>query len=146
MSFNNNLGLPDNYMTSNNSIISYGEIDFYCIFDRTQADVDRVEYLTRVILAHENTEEEFEEYQQDLKGALNYSDLERIENNITLLASWIGLPLEDMSRNVIPRIPYFINLLENVKIIRESPYHYTSSPQVPDMPLTMLQQLLITVI
>ena len=143
MAITNWLGMPDIYPSNINSSYCFNDeiIDFYCIFDRTQADVDRVNYLREVILNHENTEEEWAEYQSDLKGALNYSDLERIEKNLNTLATLIGLHLHSMARDPIPRIPYFTNLWKNVKLIRESPYHFYNTPPVPDMPLNTYQKI-----
>ena len=108
---------------------------FYCITDRTQEDVDRVRYLTDVILAGTNTESEWTEFQSDLRGALNYSDLDRIERNLGILSTILNIPLVSMERDTIPRIPYFRNLLINVKRVRESFYRFSTTPLVPDMPL-----------
>lgn len=143
MGLTNWAGLPDLYTTNINSMYTFNDvvIDFYCVFDRTQADVDRVRYLRNVILNHTNTEEEWIEYKQDKKGALNFSDLERIEKNLNTLASLFGLSLHSMIRDPIPRVPYFKNLQKNVKIIRESPYHYPTTPQVPEMPLNTYQKI-----
>lgn len=142
------LGMPDNYLSQYNPIRtrrgSYQDNfnpDFPCIFDRTQEDVDRVKYLRNAILTHTNTEAEWEEYQQDLKGALNYSDLERIETNLGTLAEMLDIELLDMTRDPIPRIPYFKNLQKNVKIIRDSPYHTFTTPETPEMPLNTYQKI-----
>lgn len=143
MGITNWLGLPDIYSGNINPAFAFNDeaIDFHCVFDRTQEDVDRVNYLREVILKHENTEEEWVEYQSDMKGALNYSDLERIEDNLGKLAGWFGIHLHTMMRDPIPRIPYFTNLRKNVKLIRESPYHFYNTPKVPDMPLNTYQKI-----
>ena len=143
MGLTNWLGMPDIYTTNTNSTMAFNDvyIDFECIFDRTQADVDRVKYLHDVIHAHTNTQAEWTEYKSNLKGALNYSDLERIEKNLNTLSDLIGLHLYSMERDPIPRIPYFTNLWKNVKIIRESPYHFYNTPEVPDMPLNTYQKI-----
>ena len=111
------------------------------IIDRTQEDVDRVKYLTKTILAGTNTQEEWTEFQSDLKGALNYSDLDRIEHNLTELANYFGITLVSMQREVIPRVPYFVNLLTNVRLIRTSLYHRHDTPDTPAMPLSVYQKI-----
>ena len=111
------------------------------IYDRTQEDVDRVKYLVTVILNGTNTAEELQEFQNDMKGSLNYSDLNRIENNLTELASYFGLTLVSMSRDTIPRVPYFVNVLTNVGLVRNSLYKKSSTPSVPAMPLNVYSKI-----
>lgn len=135
----NNYVSPINYMDERNEIVD--NFYFFCITDRTQEDVDRVKYLTRVILAGENTEDEWKEFQMNLRGALNYSDLDRIEKNLNTLSTLLNIPLVSMERPAIPRIPYFNNLLENVRRIRVSFYHYATTPQVPSKPLNTFQKI-----
>lgn len=69
------------------------------IYDRTQADVDRVSTLTLKILRgglSSLTEEEKEEYLAGMKGAYNYTDLNRVGQAVTYIASkMIELP-EDL--------------------------------------------------
>lgn len=60
------------------------------VTDRTQADVDRVKYLTNQYLLGEITEAEKEEWETDLKGALNRSDLLRVGNNIVIVLEELG--------------------------------------------------------
>lgn len=132
--FNPYVHTNDSYVQDNDLSV-YALNPFICITDRTQEDVDRVKYLTEVILAGTNTEEEWTEFTQDLKGALNYSDLERIEYNLNLLSVLLQIPLVSMERDTIPRIPYFKNLLINVKRIRDSFYRLSTTPLTPNMPL-----------
>ena len=113
-----------------------------CILDRTQEDVDRVKYLTRQILTRQATEDEFREFQKNLKGALNYSDLDRIEYNMYIIKSMFSydsggfeIELEDMDREYIPRVSYFPILLHNTQVIRDTMYILSTTPEVPEMPL-----------
>lgn len=113
-----------------------------CILDRTQEDVDRVKYLTRQILTRQATEDEFKEFQKNLKGALNYSDLDRIEYNMYIIKSMFSyesggfeIDLEDMDRDYIPRVSYFPVLLRNTQAIRDTMYILSTTPEVPEMPL-----------
>lgn len=128
------------YLTDTNSSTLVTDY-FYCRTDRTQEDVNRVRYLTDVILAGTNTEEEWEEFTLDLRGALNYSDLNRIERNLGILSSILRISMVDMERDIIPRVPYFKNLLINVRRIRESAYRFSNTPLVPDMPLNTYQKI-----
>ena len=68
------------------------------IYDRTQADVDRVSTLTVKILTgglSSLTDEEKEEYLAGMKGAYNYTDLNRVGQAVTYIASkMINLPEE----------------------------------------------------
>lgn len=60
------------------------------IYDRTQADVDRVSTLTVKILTgglSSLTDEEKEEYLAGMKGAYNYTDLNRVGQAVTYIAS-----------------------------------------------------------
>ena len=130
----------DSYASSQDPFYASNGDYFYCIMDRTQEDVDRVKYLRSVLLSKQNTQEEFEEYNDTLKGALNYSDLERIEYNLNLLDSVMHLGLVSMDRDVIPRVPYFVNLLINVQKVYDSKYRRWSTPEVPKMPLSWYWQ------
>lgn len=133
---------PQTYIEDNESKIYLYSINrFYCITDRNQDDVDRVKYLTNAILSGTNTEMEFLEFQQNLRGALNYSDLDRIEGNLRFLADLFKIDLVDMSRDVIPRVPYFKKLLINVQRIRDLDYHFSDTPQVPEMPLNTYSKI-----
>lgn len=62
------------------------------ITDRTQADVDRVKELTAKARTGTWTEEEQQEWAAGMKGALSYTDYNRIENGIKELAEIIGAP------------------------------------------------------
>lgn len=135
----NNYVSPINYMDENNELVDNNY--FFCITDRTQEDVDRVKYLTRVILAGTNTESEWKEFQLNLRGALNYSDLDRIERNLNTLSILLNISLVSMERPAIPRISYFNNLLENVRRIRTSFYCYSNTPAVPSRPLNTYQKI-----
>lgn len=133
--------------TRNDANVMYTEIKtsnpdaggIKCILDRTQEDVYRVKYLTRQILLGQATEEEYKEFQKPLKAALNYEDLDRIENNIGIIQEMFGLTLVSMDRDYIPRIPYFTNLLINVKIIRDTMYILSTTPEVPSLPVNTYQ-------
>ena len=107
------------------------------IFDRTQADVD----FAIAKIAEWREEGVYNVY--DLKGCLNVSDINRIENDIQYLSdnlstlyyfphtvskSWnnAGLPtIEDVTR-----------VIGNVRKIISSYFQYESAPDLPDTMLT----------
>lgn len=140
----NRMGMPDIFLaTGRNGVFAKQDeaSGFYCITDRTQEDVDRLKELRRKLLSGQYTEQDWEEYHYYSKGALNYSDLARIEGNLETLASLLRVNLYSMERDPIPRVPYFTNLLKNITIIRESPYCSDITPQVPSMPLNTYQKI-----
>lgn len=110
------------------------------ITDRSQEDVERVLYLHDLVIKGNATDEEKTEYATDLKGALNYSDLERITNNITLLEEVLQTGV------IIPEIPeiptesYFLKLLEIVQTIRSSYSVHDYTPQTPTQPLNSFKK------
>ena len=111
-----------------------------CILDRTQEDVDAVKELTEAMLSGELSEENYEAFLKEMKGALNYSDLDRIEFNLNILkdlfAPYVPINYYSMDRDYIPRRPYFVNLLKNVQIVRDTMYILSTTPQVPSLPLS----------
>ena len=56
------------------------------VYDRTQADVERVKVLNDKYAAGTISEEEKMEWAAGMKGALNVADLNRIESNIREIA------------------------------------------------------------
>ena len=55
------------------------------ITNRTQNDVDRVIYLNQKVQTNTATADELTEWKNDLKGAFNLSDQERIINNLNII-------------------------------------------------------------
>lgn len=109
------------------------------ITDRTLNDVNYVKELNSKFLDGTISEDEIEKWKSDLKGALNTSDLERIENNIKILSDVLELDLTTHVGN-IPQFPdtaYFANLRNNVQAIRNSGYILPTTPQVPQSPLNI---------
>jgi len=107
----------------------------YFIFDRTQADVDRVKELSAIGWDAMTTKER-EEWTAGMKGSLNKSDLLRIENDCKVIANLLNLSIVTYSS--IPDFPgmdYFSDLLSNVSAIRAAGVVEKDTPAVPDMPL-----------
>ena len=112
------------------------------IVDRTQADVDEVNAL-KGIAWDDMTETQKTAWSKGLKGALNESDLERIENNIHLLSEVLelGLITYDGSIPYIPNLSYWSNLILNVSTIRTSYSVHSDTPQVPDEPINRYEKV-----
>lgn len=105
------------------------------IYDRTQADVDRIKELLAKVKFSNMTPAEQTEFLSDSKGALNYSDLARIKNNIELLAEVLEI---DVTIPTIPEIPkesFYNAILSGTQAIRNASVLYASTPQVPTVPL-----------
>lgn len=124
----------------------YDEIIEYILpvflFDRVQADVERV-YELRKIGWQNMTQEQREEWMSGLKGCLNTSDLKRIENTIYVIAQLLRVEIKTNKDN-LPEIPdnlYFQTLLDNVTKLRAQKYLHKDTPQVPQIPLNTYQKI-----
>lgn len=105
------------------------------VTDRTQADVDRAAELLKTDW-NDMTEEQQAEYMYGLKGCMNMSDFERIENNIQILIDVLELPNTSYV-GTVPEFPtesYFTDMKVNVTAIREAYCVHTDTPQVPELP------------
>lgn len=103
------------------------------VYDRTQADVDRqIELNTKGWF--NMTAEEKAEWAQG-KGAINSSDIERVEHDIGYLASVFGYTF-----TIYDTAPYCIdedyasNLIGNLEDLRDTGFIYPTTPQVPSKP------------
>lgn len=102
------------------------------ITDRTQADVDRAKYLISKRYV-DLTPQEKAEWDAGLKGCFNRSDIERIVNNIGLLAEvleitvpiWTNIPYTPLTQS----IDYYIRF--PIQRIREAYSVYDTTPEVP---------------
>lgn len=112
------------------------------VYDRTQADVDRV-YALRETGWQNMTQPQKEEWLRGMKGCLNTSDLKRIENAVYVIARLLNIALQTNKDN-LPEIPdalYFQQLLDNVAILRESGYIRGDTPELPAQPLNTYQKI-----
>ena len=112
------------------------------IYDRVQADVDRVYELRRI--GWENLgREQREEWLAGMKGCLNTSDLKRIENDIFVIAQLLRVEVQTNKDNLpdIPDTLYFQRLLKNVQTLRETKYIYHDTPDVPAQPLNTYEKI-----
>lgn len=121
------------------------------ITDRTKDDVDYV--LRLKDKGYVNlTDSERTEWNEGLKGALNASDLIRIENNIQYISDLFGLGLTtyDGKIPILPKQSYFEKMLFNVDSIRKSLTIYTKTPITPSevstyMDVNNIEQILADV-
>lgn len=104
------------------------------VYDRTQADVDRLlELLAKIRYSALNADEKAE-YDTDLKGAINKSDLERIKNDAELLAEVYELTLTWSDIPELPTAAWFKEFGDNIQKIKDTSYHHKSIPDVPAHP------------
>lgn len=112
------------------------------IYDRTQADVDRVQELRNI--GWENmTDSEKTEWKQGMKGAFNLSDVKRNENNCYVIAQLLNISLVTCKDNMpaYPDEAYFEKLLRNVDTLRKVGYRYMETPEVPQQPINSYQKV-----
>ena len=103
------------------------------ITDRTQADVDRVNELSAKGWAG-MTPEEKAEWNAGLKGAYNFTDLNRVETAVAYLAEKFGLDLTTKTNWHVSDIPTQADIdrfLENIVAIRNVASVYTTTPRTP---------------
>lgn len=112
------------------------------VYDRTRSDVDRVIELNRKYLSRTITEEEKEEWKGNLKGALNASDLNRVEENTLNIASFLGVLVTTKSwlPNDISRVSDYQRIRDNVEFVRNAWYDLPDTPVTPQNPLNTYQK------
>lgn len=113
------------------------------VYDRTQADVNRVLDLKRRGWNNLSTEEQAEWLGGRMKGAMNLSDLKRIENDCYVIAQLLKIDITTR-KDDLPRYPntkYFTTMLANVKTLRSAGYKYVETPEVPAQPINSYQKL-----
>ena len=104
------------------------------VTDRSLKDVERVKELLEKGWKY-FTDEEKNEWSGDLKGALNLSDLVRIQNNIQLLSDVLEI---DLMVDVVPELPnepFYEQLITNVEAIRNAYCIHADTPKTPEAPL-----------
>lgn len=112
------------------------------ITDRTQSDVDRVKYLRGRVSAGTATEAEAAEYETDLKGAYNASDLNRVGAAVDYVAGRFrgqGYtvdvdPRTNWSESDTPTEGELATYLGNVKALRR---RIAVKPTTPALPTDM---------
>jgi len=108
------------------------------ITDRTGQDVDRVKFLAAKAF-QDMTAEERAEWLSPMKGAYNYTDLNRVEEAVAYVAGRLNefgylspLPVtRSWSAEDVPTERDFVRYFGNVALLRQSIAVWASTPQVP---------------
>lgn len=104
------------------------------VTDRTQSDVDRVKSITEKARSGTWTDDEKQEWLAGMKGALNYTDFNRIESGIQELASIVGANVSvktDWQIDGYMKQSDAVRWLSNVAAIRSKCAGLDSTPDVP---------------
>lgn len=104
------------------------------ITDRTQADIDYVKEISAKLKAGTATTEETEAWNAGLKGAYNYTDLNRVEAATAELAAELCLTLNtktDWTTEDVPTNSDMERYLANIRIIRNAVWEFESTPPLP---------------
>lgn len=114
--------------------------DIELIFDRTQEDVDRVKLLNQKYQNGTITEVELAEWNGNLKGALNKSDLTRILFYMNYFAENLSIALTPQTLPEIPRESWYETLHDNLELLRSNYSTHETTPEVPDNPFNTYQK------
>lgn len=115
-------------------------MDLNLITNRTQADVDRVAQLTGRVSAGTATAAELAEWQSDLKGAYNASDLNRVGAAVAYVAVRLNgygyavtvNPKQDWTVSDIPTAGQMATYIQDVAALRGAIAVMASTPPTPD--------------
>ena len=110
------------------------------IFDRTQADVDRAAYLSRLWVngTFSGTTDELAEWASDLKGAYNASDLNRVGSAVDYLTDTLysmgynvpTVPKDNWTETDIPVQSQMDIYINNIQLLRDIlPYVAPDAPE-----------------
>lgn len=105
------------------------------ITDRTQADIDRVKELTAKARSGTWTEEEQSEWAAGMKGALSYTDYNRIESGMKELAGIVGASVSvktDWTVNGYLTESDASRWIKNVEAIHKKCGGYSTTPRTPE--------------
>lgn len=111
------------------------------VVDRKEEDIQHIRELLHLGMAGMNPEQ-LAEYMAGMKGALNKTDLERVENNIQIMLDVLEIEANSNVGNVpaLPTEEYFEVLLSNVEAIRGAYCIHQTTPVTPSMPLNTWQK------
>ena len=112
--------------------------DFNLITDRTEADVKRYAEL-KIKYLHGMTEAEKAEWETFLKGAYNYTDMNRVESAVEYVANrlteagYVVFPVvkKDWTRTSKPTLDDMKRYMKNVSDIRSALATYKTTPEAP---------------
>ena len=119
----------------------------FAIFDRELLDVQRVKYLKNKINLTgwvSLTSNEKTEWLNELKGAFNYKDMNRIENNLQIYSDIFNLGFTqkfDWNIGDFPTVVDFERIHTNVGLIKSSPYGKVNSSSNPQLPINSYSKI-----
>lgn len=117
------------------------------VFDRTQSDVIKLQDFLSRGYKNLTDDEKIEWLNTNFKGALNSSDLNRIEKNMNVLSDFLGLTIgaKTWQETDIPINSDFTRIKNNLISIRNQAevknLIYDSTPEVPDLPFNHYQKI-----
>lgn len=109
------------------------------VTDRSQSDVYRVLELLKKGWK-DFSDSEKQEWSAGMKGSLNASDLERVQNNIKLLSDVLELNLAVSEVPEFPTVSLFNEIRENTGKIRNAYCIHSTTPIVPNEPLNTFEK------
>ncbi len=110
------------------------------VTDRSQNDVDHVLELLKKGWKNFSQNEK-REWMSGMKGALNQSDMQRIQNNTKLLSDVLELELMIKEVPVHPTEDFFISVIKNTEAIRSAYVIHKNTPKTPKTPINTYQKL-----
>lgn len=117
------------------------------IFDRSQSDVVKLQSFLDRGYKNLTADEKTEWLNTNFKGALNISDLNRIEQNMNVLSEILGLTItiKTWQETDIPTNTDFTRIRNNLMSIRSQAVLqgliYASTPEVPNLPFNHYQKI-----
>lgn len=117
------------------------------IFDRNQSDIVRLQSFLDRGYKNLTADEKTEWLSTNFKGALNISDLNRIEQNMIVLSGILGLTItvKTWQETDIPTNTDFTRIRNNLALIREQAESmgliYDLTPEVPNLPFNHYQKI-----
>lgn len=110
------------------------------VYDRTQADVNRVKTLAEKGFS-KMTQAEQTEWIAGMKGALNLSDLRRIVNAMVYIAGWLGVSISTKSVPSMPKAAFYKTMLSDIAKLRSSTLVHADTPETPVRPVNTYQKV-----
>lgn len=117
------------------------------IFDRAETDILKLKYFLSRGYKNLTENEKNEWLNTNFKGALNISDLNRIEQNMNVLSEILGLTItvKPWQETDIPINTDFTRIRNNLISIRSQAVLqgliYNSTPEVPNLPFNTYQKI-----
>lgn len=113
------------------------------VYDRTYEDIATLLYYLNKGFKNLTEEEKEVWLTQDFKGALNASDLNRIENNMRVLALVTEVEIQTKTWDTanIPTLDEFTRLKNNLTLIRTKIPLKDDTPEIPELPWNTYQKI-----